>query len=61
MKRLLDELSWDFGGKDSRFITSISYIPLLVLLIPMGAGGILGVIHYIFIRRRRSIIAMIEL
>jgi hypothetical protein len=52
---LLDNFDRDFVGMDSNFMRSIRKNPLLTLLAPLGAGGIIGVIHYIFVRRRKSI------
>lgn len=56
MGEVVEELGRDFGGVESRFIRSFKYSPPLVVFIPFGAGGILGVVHYIFVRRRRSMI-----
>ncbi|MES2981813.1 MAG: hypothetical protein V4727_05815 [Verrucomicrobiota bacterium] len=55
-----DELKEDFVGKDIDFIWMISRSPLLTVLAPFGAGGVLGVLHYIFVRRRSSDIQTIE-
>jgi hypothetical protein len=44
---------------DSSFMRTIRQTDLLTILIPFGAGGILGVFHYIFVRNRRSIIQTI--
>ncbi len=60
IKGIFDELSRDFLGLDSKFIRLISRSPLLTLFAPFGAGGILGVFHYIFVRKRRSIIQTID-
>ncbi len=57
---LLDNLDRDFVGMDSNFMRTIHQTPLLTLLAPFGTGGILGVIHYIFVRRRKSDIQTIE-
>lgn len=46
----------DFLGMDSEFMSVIGDLPLLAILAPIGAGGVFGVIHYVFVRRRRSII-----
>jgi hypothetical protein len=54
MSGLVGELSEDFVGKDSDFIWMISRSPLLTVLAPFGVGGILGVFHYIIVRKRRS-------
>jgi H+/Cl- antiporter ClcA len=50
----------DFWGMDSNFMKVIGELPLLSILAPFGAGGVFGVIHYIFVRKRRSIIQTIE-
>ena len=42
------------------FMKVIGDLPLLSILAPIGAGGVFGVIHYIFVRRRRSYIQTIE-
>lgn len=33
---------------------TIRRVDVLTILIPFGEGGIFGVFHYIFVRRRRS-------
>lgn len=45
----------DFLGMDSEFMKVIGELPLLSILAPIGAGGVFGVIHYIFVRRRKSV------
>lgn len=44
----------DFWGMDSEFMSVISDLPLLSILVPFGGGGVLGVLHYVFVRKRRS-------
>jgi len=56
---LIGVLKEDFVGMDSSFMRTIRQTDLLTILIPFGAGGILGVFHYIFVRNRRSIIQTI--
>jgi hypothetical protein len=50
----------DFWGMDSNFMKVIGELPLLSIVAAFGAGGVFGVIHYIFVRKRRSIIRIIE-
>ncbi len=57
---LIDVLKEDFVGMDSSFMRTIRQADSLTILIPFGAGGIFGVFHYIFVRRRKSDIQMIE-
>ncbi len=57
---LLDNLDRDFVGMDSNFMRTIHKAPLLTLLAPIGAGGVFGVIHYIFVRRRKSVFKIQE-
>lgn len=59
--QVIQDLKRDFMGVDSEFIQTIGRIGLIPALAPLGAaGGVLGVVHYVFVRRRRSIIHVVE-
>lgn len=56
MAGAIEYINYDFGGWNSSFLRGIRQLSPLIMFLPFGAGGILGVMHYIFVRRRRSII-----
>ncbi len=51
----------DFWGLDSRFLRSFRFtMNLGTVMLPFGIGGMFGGAHYVFVRKRRSLVEIIE-
>lgn len=59
MASVMESLRMDFWGFDSLFIEGIRQWPFLVSFLPFGIGGILGMVHYIIVRRRKTLAELI--
>jgi hypothetical protein len=55
VRGVIGVLKEDFVGMDSSFMGAIRQADLLTISMPISAGGIFGVFHYIFVRRRKTV------